>query len=83
MWKSLSSTKIDGIKKNFSFGLDTVFESGAEMSSDDEISSFGSHEDDAYPLVCPLTKDDLKQIDEIEHEALLSKKLATENLIMF
>ena len=42
MWKSLSSTKKDGIKKNFSFGLDTVFESGAEMSSDDKISSFGT-----------------------------------------
>ena len=42
MWKSLSSTKIDGIKNNFSFVLDTVFESGAEMSSDDEISSFGT-----------------------------------------
>ena len=42
MWKVLSSTKIDGIKNNFSFGLDTVFESGAEMSSDEEISSFGT-----------------------------------------
>ena len=42
MWKSLSSTKIDDIKNNFSFGLDTVFESAPEMSSDDEISSSGT-----------------------------------------